>query len=131
MNTNLAEYKNLYLRTAKAYITDMQINIAKLTTNRQDIEAIKQTHLAAHSLKSQSLIMGYTQTGILSELLEKLFYSCKMQQQELSQDLLHTIAQVTKQLEASMRDIEKNDTEGDLSTAIKSFEKITKMKAAV
>lgn len=55
---NLADYKNLYLQTAKEYIEKISISLDELSINSLNKEALNNLHIASHSLKSQSQVMG-------------------------------------------------------------------------
>lgn len=69
--TNLSDYKNLYLQTAKEYINKMLISLDQLSKDVSDKEALNNLHIASHSLKSQSQVMGFTDMTILSGTIEK------------------------------------------------------------
>ena len=48
---NLADYKNLYLQTAKEYIDKISLSLNQLSNNSSDKEALNNLHVASHSLK--------------------------------------------------------------------------------
>ena len=68
---DLADYKNIYLATAREYIDIMSSCLAKLADNLQDTDALKALHIASHSLRSQSQVMGYTDIASVSAMIEK------------------------------------------------------------
>ena len=70
---DINKYKPLYLSTAKDYLKNMQIHISNLLKNEQKEIAIKQIHIDAHSLKSQSQVMGYNNISKISEIIEHNF----------------------------------------------------------
>ncbi len=56
---NLADYKNLYLHTAREYIDRISVCLDELVKNALDKEALNNLHIASHSLRSQSQVMGF------------------------------------------------------------------------
>jgi len=69
--TNLADYKNIYLQTAKEYIGKMLISLDKLTKNVLDREALSDLYISSHSLRSQSQVMEIIEVGKLAGSVEK------------------------------------------------------------
>lgn len=57
--TNLSDYKNLYLQTAKEYMNKMSVSLNQLSKDVLNKEALNNLHIASHSLKSQSQVMGF------------------------------------------------------------------------
>lgn len=57
--TNLSDYKNLYLQTAKEYMNKMSVSLNQLSNDVLNKEALNNLHIASHSLKSQSQVMGF------------------------------------------------------------------------
>jgi chemotaxis protein histidine kinase CheA len=68
---NLSDYKNLYLQTAKEYLSSLILGYSKLTENIQDKDAVDMIHLAAHSLKGQSQVMNFESMANLCASVEK------------------------------------------------------------
>lgn len=68
---NLADYKNLYLQTAREYIDKMSVSLNQLSNNVSNKEALNSLHIASHSLKSQSQVMGFMEMTVLSGTIEK------------------------------------------------------------
>lgn len=109
--TNLSNYKNLYLQTAKEYIDSLLAGYNKLVSDSQDKDAINNLHIASHSLKSQSQVMGFMDITVLSGAIEKK-----------SRDILFGIAQTddkfiiflkdsVNKLNLELSKIEKGDAE--------------------
>lgn len=92
MTTNLSDYKNLYMQTAKEYIGNMFESIKKLTDNPKDKDAINNLHIASHSLKSQSQVMGFTDIANICLNIEKM-----------SDDALESITQLNNQIVANIK----------------------------
>lgn len=69
--TNLSDYKDLYMQTAKEYVSSLLENTSLLVQNPQDLDATKAIHMSSHSLKSQSQVMGYNDIVNICLSIEK------------------------------------------------------------
>lgn len=69
--TNLSDYKNLYLQTAKEYLDKMSVSLNRLSNDVSDKKALNNLHISSHSLKSQSQVMGFTDIASVSAMIEK------------------------------------------------------------
>lgn len=69
---DLSNYKALYFQTAKEYVNSLLAGCDKLINNLQDKDAINQIHIASHSLKSQSQVMGYGDIANICLNIEKI-----------------------------------------------------------
>lgn len=74
---DLSAYKTLYLMTGRSYLKELVNQIQLLTKDPNNKEVIETMHIGAHSLKSQSLVMGYIETGMLAGTLEKILRVAK------------------------------------------------------
>lgn len=70
-NTDLSSYKSLYLQTAKEYIEKITASLGQLLSDVSNKEALNNLHIASHSLKSQSQVMGFTDIADLCLRIEK------------------------------------------------------------
>jgi chemotaxis protein histidine kinase CheA len=70
-STDLSDYKNIYLQTAKEYINSLSSACSKLSVNSSDNEAVNAIHISSHSLRSQSQVMGFSAIADLSGNIEK------------------------------------------------------------
>src|SRR5262245_58535799 len=70
---DVQKYKKLYLETARNYLVNMQTCVSELLNNDHKPETVKQIHLDAHSLKSQSQMMGYQNVAKITSIIEELF----------------------------------------------------------
>ena len=70
--TNLADYKNLYLQTAKEYLEKMSVSLNQLSNDVSNKEALNNLHIASHSLKSQSQVMGFKDISDICLNIEKI-----------------------------------------------------------
>ena len=69
--TILSDYKNLYIQTAKEYVVSLLASYNKLVSDSQNKDALNQIHIASHSLKGQSQMMGFMDVTVLSGAIEK------------------------------------------------------------
>lgn len=125
MSTDLAQYRELYLKTSRDLLTEMQTQLTRLTNDQEDAEAIAIFHRTAHSLKSQSLVMGYEQIGNVSRQLEALFLLFKEKELSLNQTYIDMVTTIISHIEHAILDIEKSEHEPDLSEDIKELKKHT------
>lgn len=84
--TNLPDYKNLYLQTAKEYVDKLSASLDNLLNNVSDKDTLNNLHIASHSLRSQSQVMGFTNIANICLKIEKI-----------SNDALQNIAQLNKE----------------------------------
>lgn len=115
--SDIAEFKSLYLQTAKEYVDAMQKN-SSLSTD----EAITSVYMSAHSLKSQSLVMNYKETGMLCGMLEKVSKALKEHTLSLSVDIENGVKSAIEKVSASITLIETKDEEVPTSEEIAHLE---------
>ena len=121
MMIDISQYRNLYLKTAHNLVTEMQKYIGLLSTNENDKNAVYEIYRAAHSLKSQSLMMGYSQTGLTNRLIEGLFRKIHEGKQTLSSAILFLTKEVVDHIKNSIDQIQNNNQESDLQEDIKKL----------
>lgn len=110
VDVNLNDYRELYNSTAKKYLTILKQFVAKKQGNLDEFY-LKEAHRAAHSLKSQSLVMGYNQLGQLCKNIE-FFMKTKLDQQTaLSVHQMARLTDLVKTIEQSLETIEKTGQE--------------------
>ncbi len=114
-NVDLSDYKPLYIQTARKYIGDMNTALVQLEMDKTQKEAIETMYISGHSLKSQSQMMTYTQTGALSGTIELLFRTVREEKQPLTDEMITTLKETVAQLSASVDSIEKENKELDLA----------------
>lgn len=111
---DLSKYKKLFDTTAHDYLEALKKSLTELAQNMDHTEAITTAYISTHSLKSQSLAMGYTQTGLLCKALEHNFSQIKDKEKELTPALLKKIELSTTELENSLTAIQNTNKEIDL-----------------
>lgn len=118
-----AKYKQLYLQTGKAYLVQMRTNIEVLLKNKDDQVAREAAHIAAHSLKSQSLLMGYTTTGLFSATVEKIFKTHEENKTDIAENILKVILTGLDKLDASFDQIQRDDQELNIADIVNDLQK--------
>jgi len=127
MHVNLNSYKKLYLDTASAKLSDMTALFEKIAEN-QDPQAIADFHRLSHSIKSQSLVMGYTQLGLAGKILEALFRAVQKDQIKLDTNIFEIIRKTINAMSQSLIRIRSQQGELNLSHEIQSLEEHTKIR---
>ncbi len=123
---DIVKYKSLYLQTSWGYLNMLMKNGAFLTKGPQTDTIIDSSYLAAHSLKSQSTLMGYNQIGRLSGIIEQIFKAKKEKTLELNNEMLDVILAGLKKVQASLTQIAENGTEVEMNEEIEKLEKFVK-----
>ncbi|MDP4011261.1 MAG: hypothetical protein Q8P72_03475 [Candidatus Roizmanbacteria bacterium] len=127
MHVDLNSYKKLYLDTASAKLSDMTALFEKIAEN-QDPQAIADFHRFSHSIKSQSLVMGYAQLGLAGKILEALFRAVKEGRINLNEEVIHIVRQTITSMKASLQSIQNQTGELNLSKEIQSLEEHTPIR---
>lgn len=128
MAFDLAQYKLLYLQTAWEYLRNLESDLGIFLHEPTNIEAIASAHIAAHSLKSQSLVMHYDQFGMVCRELEDIFKSVKEGKRSLTEADVRILQKVVDSLKESLAQISADDTEIDLKIAT---EKLASLKSQI
>lgn len=117
-------YKELYISTAREYLTSMENNLHRLVGVRPDRELMDSVLIPAHSLKSQGYVMGYMSTGRLAAVLEKKLLELKNTQSlRLTDRDIAVMLTAVQGLHESLTNIEHSSAEPDLTTTINNAEK--------
>lgn len=103
---DVAKYKSLYIETARKYLIELRENVA-LLQSEESHDAIRTCHIAAHSLKSQSAVIGYTQISTISSTIEALFRAKEEGTGELDSAALEQVQHDVEKMLALVEEIEK------------------------
>ena len=122
MVIDISQYRDLYIQTARDLVSAMQKHINHLSTNANDKKTIYELYRAVHSLKSQSLMMGYTQLGLTNRLAEALFKEIHEGKQTLSNEVLSLMTEVVSHMKNSLDQIQNKNQEADLRDDIKKLQ---------
>lgn len=123
---DIIKFKSLYLQTSWGYLNMLLKNMAFLQKGKAAESVIDGSHLASHSLKSQSLLMGYDQVGKLSELIEKIFKKTKEKSFTLDPKTLDTILAGLNKIQLSLTQIADNGDEAEMNEEISNLEAVIK-----
>ncbi len=121
---NLAPYKTLYVETAREYLKSIKTALVDLKISPENKELINQVYIGAHSLKSQSVVMGFAHTGFLCHTIEYIFHEVKEGKILISLPLLQLISSAVTKLENGITTIERDDREVNMTENIRDLEKI-------
>lgn len=125
MAIDIAEYKTLYITTARDLIQIMRKSLDIMKHDRCDADAIAEFHRAAHSFKSQSLVMGYTQSGLAAKMLEQIFHDLKNQVTCATEQTIPIIDRIVNKLAASIDAIEQKTGDVDLTSETDELSQLT------
>lgn len=76
MANDVSEYKNLYIKTAKEYISKIDLLLTKKRSEIND-EDVNNLYIDVHSLAGQSNAMGYGTIAKLCKIVEERLKSIK------------------------------------------------------
>ena len=109
--TILSDYKNLYIQTAKEYVEKMSLSLSQLSGDVSNKEALNNLHIASHSLKSQSQVMGFTDIASLSENIEKTSNDILNKVVQIDDKFMVFLKNSIDKISLSLTQIEKGDAE--------------------
>ena len=125
MAIDIAEYKTLYIKTSRDLISTMTHTLEKLKIDKCNKQLISELHRAAHSFKGQSLVMGYTKSGLAAKMLEQIFRDMKEQVTCATDELIPLVERVVHKLAVSVDNIENQSGELDLAQETEELSKLT------
>lgn len=123
--TDLSDFKSLFIDTARKHIDTMQSSLLALQKTPSDSDLMNQIYIASHSLKGESLAMGYMTNATVSQLIEKIFHAAKEKSLILTPEILTTVQKSVEELSRSIACIEKEDKECVLSDERMALEKVS------
>lgn len=119
------DYKDLFIKTASSYLSDLKRGLEHLASDNRDQETIKKMHLSSHNIKSESLLMNFPQTANTCYLIEDIFYKIIKNQLNISKELIFLLNQVFLKLDKSLISIKNENKEADFSEEIEKLKQIT------
>src|SRR3989344_748635 len=128
MKNDLSFFKDLYIQTANEYLANLQNGIRQLPSNPKNNELINQIYIDVHSLKSQSIAMGYKNTGVLSGVIEHIFKTVKDGKIQVSDKLITLILNSVEKLKSSVNKIQTDNREIDLSEQFERLKRELELK---
>ena len=103
VKVDLSCYKNLYLQTAKEYIDKMSVSLGQLSNNVSDKDALNNLHIASHSLKSQSQVMGYEDVADICLNIEKISNDTLQGSAQLNNETIKNIKKEVEKLSEMLK----------------------------
>src|SRR5438270_364751 len=104
------KYKKLFLKTGRAYIKDMEKNIDAIHKNYHKNNAIENLFISVHSLRGQSLMMGYSNLGNYLDTLERTLHAKQEHLLGLDYKVMNAIESGIRKLKSLFDQLEINDT---------------------
>jgi two-component system chemotaxis sensor kinase CheA len=124
MNSDeVAQYKDLFVTTAKKYLETLNMGLLKLEKEPTSKEVINEIFRAAHSLKGQSAAMGFKETGYLCHVVEDVFYEIKENGKKVDPALADLLFASLDALTASIQKIEAEGVEQGDEALIENLKK--------
>ncbi len=107
--TDLSNYKNLYLQTAKEYVDKISVSLDQLSSDVFNKEALNNLHISSHSLKSQSQVMGYDDIVQLSKTLEEISNNALAGNIKLNNDILININKSAENIKKILKQVQNDN----------------------
>lgn len=103
---DIQKYKQLYLQTAEQYLQQYTSGLQAVQQNSADKNAISQMFIAIHSIKSQSLVMGYTEFGNFCKEVEAQLRPIKEGTVQLNPQVLNYLQAVGQKINTELRAVQ-------------------------
>lgn len=114
---DLSNYKDLYVKSAREYIEAMHASMVLMQVDNSNPEATEILFRSAHSLKTQSTIMGFKNTASLNEFIEHTMRNVKEGKQEYNEKVAGEVQTAVEKIEKSIDSIETLNKELALQEA--------------
>jgi len=125
MNSDeVAQYKDLFVTTAKKYLETLNTQLLVLEKEPDNKDAVTEIFRAAHSLKGQSAAMGFNETGYLCHVVEDVFYEIKENGKKVDAALADLLFASLDALTASVQKIESEGAEQGNKELVEELKKI-------
>lgn len=122
MDIDVAAYKSLYLQTAKENLAGIIAGITVLEKNPQDTNAIESVFIKSHSLKGQSMTMGYTGIAKTALAIERYMRSIRDEHRVISWEVLQVLRIGAEKIGESIASVEEKSEEKSMSEVITALE---------
>ena len=103
--TDLSDYKTLYLQTAKEYADKMSASCIELSIDISNKEALNNLHIASHSLKSQSQVMQYNDVANICLSIENTSDNALKGNSKLTNDNIASIKSSVGQIKEMLEKV--------------------------
>lgn len=111
---DIASYKGLYIKTATECVSSIKNSLLALDKNISDKEALVVAHRNAHSLKSESMTMGYPKTSELAKAIEYIMQNIIDKKTTTSTVLFDDLKNAATKLTDSLAKIKNENKEEEL-----------------
>lgn len=122
MDIDIASYKALFLQTANENLSGITDGIALLEKNPEDTDAVESIFIKSHSLKGQSMTMGYTGIAKTSLAIECYMRSVRDEHREITVEAVRALREATEKIHDSLAGVEKQNVEAPMSEVITTLE---------
>ncbi len=129
-STDLSSFKPLYLKTAREHIQTLKDVFLQLKTLPTDFGLLEKAYIASHSLRGESMAIGFMSTGSLCLILERIFHNLKEGTLMITPSLQGTLQEAVDKLEESIDCIEKENKEPVLNETLLSLEQASGIKSS-
>lgn len=109
-----AKYRSLYFSTAKPYIRELQSAMKEFTSGKVEDEKLTTAHRSAHSLTSQSKMMGFEKISSVTSLLEHILRAKIENELELHEELVKAMENAVTKVSEAVELLEAGEAEIDL-----------------
>ena len=103
---DLGSYKSIYLKTAKEYIDKMSVSLDQLLNDVSNKEALNNLHIASHSLKSQSQVMGYNGIANICLNIEKFSDDALKEEKPLTNEIIANIKSLIDRVRKILKQVQ-------------------------
>ncbi|MBI2613778.1 MAG: Hpt domain-containing protein [Candidatus Levybacteria bacterium] len=103
---DLGSYKSIYIKTAREYIKKMHTSLNELSTDVSNKEALNNLHIASHSLKSQSQVMGYNNIANICLNIENASNDSLKGSNQLTADIIPNIKSLVKEIGEMLKQVQ-------------------------
>lgn len=128
MDTDLSSYKELYLSSARENVEVMKKALSDLPKASISQAAIESLFIKSHSLKGQSMTMGYTGIAKASLAIERFMREVREGKRTITGSEISEISAALLKIEASLTTIATTDKELPLSELITHLERTLQVK---
>lgn len=110
MATDLSEYRGLYFKTAKEYLEKLMSGVVSFSSGESSAEIIHSMHVSAHSLKSQSQLIGFHTVAQVAGAMEDILREVKEGKRLVSPEVIAFCKQATDSLLVTISQLESMST---------------------
>jgi two-component system chemotaxis sensor kinase CheA len=122
---DFVQFKTLFLKTAREHLDSIRLAVDTLRKTPDNTETMNAVYIAAHSVKGESLALGYQTNASLAQLIEKVFHAGRDGEIKITPEILDAVSTAVEKLSSSIDSIEREDKEDSLNEARMQLEKIS------